>query len=332
MPRRKQPEPEGVFARLWTVFTTAAGGHLPRMLGASVLLLIGGLAMQGARAQAWELEDHRVRPANLEIVDLPEWALASSPGESTPGPLTRLLRDKSFYAFDVSIFDAHAEATVREAVARHPLVASVGEVRVRYPNRAEVEVDVRVPIARFKTKARHPSGDLREVTRLLCRDGATLPLRPYRDYLARLGYDLPWVTGIATRPPRDPGVVWEDTKGRVAEAIAAAHVGQRILRDSRGRLAVTRIDVSRFPNTGSRRHEGEVLLHLRDRGVGADLAGRDWLVQWGRTERDLRGVTAEDPYGVKLRRLREILATPGTGPRIDVRWDMRLPRISASQE
>ena len=57
---RKKKEPEGYVERLRAVFETRLGHLLLRAAGLSVLVLIGGLVMRQARAQAFAMPEHRV--------------------------------------------------------------------------------------------------------------------------------------------------------------------------------------------------------------------------------------------------------------------------------
>ena len=125
---------------------------------------------------------------------------------------------------------------------------------------------------------------------------------------------------LASRRVRDGrdgqqrGRRWTDTKEQVAEGLAAARVANRLNEELIGLAApkVEAVDVAGFPATPRSRMKGEVVLMLSD--------GR--TVQWGRTERDLTGVTREDPYDVKRDRLLDLLATrPVTDRRpLDVRF------------
>jgi hypothetical protein len=79
---------------------------------------------------------------------------------------------------------------------------------------------------------------------------------------------------------------------------------------------VASVDVTGFPASPRSRMRGEVVLLLSD--------GR--TVQWGRTDRDLSGVTREDAFDVKRDRLMDLLASRPVSDRrpLDVRFPQNL--------
>ena len=209
------------------------------------------------------------------------------------------------------MFDADAERRIREVLSRHPVVAAVQSVEIRYPDRVFVRVKVRQPAAWFEvTDERGDRGYL-----LVSTDGRILDRQCYRHYLRRLRVPLPKVSGVRARPPAWLGEIWEDLPEQVAEGIAASAVAARLYRDFKGTLYVRSIDVAAFPAPPSLRRQGEVRFVLHDGTV----------VEWGRTDRDHDGVASEDTYETKQWRLATTLARrpPRTTSRIDVRY--RLP-------
>lgn len=300
----RQSPPSGYLDRVRALATTRLGRLLGLSLGGAVLLLLVGTVVREARAYAYGLPNYRIRGASLHFVDLPE-AL---------GPLVRsVLQDpRAFSALDVSVFDARAEGVVREQVARHPMVESVGRVEIRHPCRADVRVTLRRPAAWFRGRW----SDGRRGWLLVSADQVRLDPSFYRYTFRRLRVPLPKIVGVREFAPESAGQRWADLEDRVAEGLAAAAVAARLYTDLGGRIVVDRVDVSRFPATPETRHEGEVRFVLRD--------GRQ--IEWGRTERDLGGVAGEDGYALKLHRLeRELLRTrPGDGARIDVRYPLTL--------
>jgi cell division septal protein FtsQ len=270
-----------------------------RGLGLAVLLLVGGLVVRQARARAYCLPAYRLGPASLHYL-----GLHPALGPEIEASLRQV-------PFSVSVFDADAEARIREAIARHPLVAGVQSVEIRYPDRIDVRVAVRQPAAWFRTRdARGRTGLV-----LVSTDGRLLEPGSYRYYLRRPRSPLPEVVGVRAAPPRLYGQAWEDLPEQVAEGLAAARVAERLYRDFNGTLYVKRIDVAAFPAPPERRRQGEVRFHLHD----------GTIVEWGRTDRDLDGVAGEDSYATKQARL-ESQRTHGSGrrgARLDVRLRLR---------
>ena len=295
---RKAPPPT-LRERTAELFASPLGRWLLRGLGLAVLVLVGGLVIRQARARAFRLQGYRLGPGSLHYV-----GLHPGLGPEVEASLRRV-------RFSVSVFDADAEARIREAVARHPLVAVVRSVEIRYPDRIDVNVVVRQPAAWFKTRdARERVGLV-----LVSTDGRLLEPESYRYYLRRPRSPLPEVVGVRAAPPRLYGQAWDDLPEQVAEGLAAARVAEWLYRDFNGTLYVRRIDVSAFPAPPDRRRQGEVRFHLHDGTV----------VEWGRTDRDLDGVAGEDSYALKQARL-ETERTRGASrraKRLDVRFRLR---------
>ncbi len=295
---RSAPPPT-VRERLADHFASPLGRWLLRGLGLAVLVLLGGLVVRQARARVFRLAGYRLGPASLRYVGLhPE--LGPDVGAS--------LRSVSF---STSVFDADAEARIRETVARHPLVSAVESVEIRYPDRVDVRVVVRRPAAWFRTRdSRGRSGWV-----LVSTDGRLLEPESFRYYLRRPRSPLPEIVGVRASPPKLYGQAWEDLPEQVAEGLAAARVADWLYRDFNGTLYVQRIDVSAFPAPPDRRGRGEVRFHLHDGTV----------VEWGRTDRDLDGVMGEDSYVTKRARLETERARlgPRRSRRIDVRFRLR---------
>ncbi len=300
MARSKAPPPFS--DRVGSLLASATGRWLVRLFGVAVVLLLSGMVVRQARARVWHLPAYRLGPDAVQYLDLPR-AL---------GPLVeRSLHDRRWLRFDVSVFDGDAEAKIREVIARHPMVAAVRSVVIRYPDRVLVRVRVREPAAWFRVQDdRGRKGFV-----LVSTDACVLDPRSYRDYRRRLPVPLPRVHGVSVLPPRRPGQTWQDIDEQVAEGISAARVSARLYRDFNGTLSVKTIDVRRFPAAPELRRDGEVRFRL-DSGT--------W-VEWGRTERDLKGVAGEDSYEIKQWRLETELSRRGArhGGKVDVRF--RLP-------
>jgi hypothetical protein len=225
--------------------------------------------------------------------------------------LTRALEDPRWLRFGVSVFDAGAEDEIREVVSRHPMIAAVKSVEVRYPDTVLLRVAVREPAAWFEVRS--PGGRRGYV--LVSWDARLLDPRSYAHYRRRLNVPLPRVRGVKARPPTIVGQAWDDLPEQVAEGIGAARVAARLYRDFGRGLWVEEIDVARFPAPPRRRRDGEVRFRLHDAT----------MVEWGRTDRDRRGVAGEDSYETKRWRLETLLSRARSRrPRpIDVRF--RIP-------
>ena len=321
---RKAPPP-GALERLRDLLQSRSGRLLARMGVASLIFLAVGMIVRQARAQAYQLPGYRITAASIQFAGLPRWADA---------PIARALRPAGIQRhagrFSVSVYDPDAEGLLVERVERHPLVRRVKEVRVKYPNEAHVDVELRVPVAAvsFRTKRKGKRGTVRA---LLSSDGCLLDPRPYNTYLRGLQRELPKLVGVRTRPPlsRDRrgrwqlavGVPWDDEDDRVAEGLAAAQLAERIFKEFRGRVIVKEIDVGRFHPDGRHRDQhSEVRLRAL---CPPDVRGGPRVVrtiEWGRTEQAGRPVVGEDSTETKLRRLRAQLTRNPVPRPLDVRW------------
>jgi hypothetical protein len=294
MPRT--PPPPTLYVRSRALAGSPLGRFLVRAAAVAALLLVGGIVMRQARAQAYRLPDYLLTPESLAFEGLPPWADAR---------VEAALRGGDRIAFRVSVFDPAAEERVRAAVALHPLVRRVDEVRVRYPRRVSVRVTLRVPGCRVETPVKRADG--RPYLLLLSTDARRLDERCYEAYLASRP-PLPVLTGLDRIGPPVEGVAWDNLKEQVAEGLAAATVAERLAHDLKfgSERYVARVDVARFPARGERK-DGEVLLVLSD----------GTAVEWGRTERTRDG--DEDTYETKMRRLGSALRD-APRRRVDVRF------------
>ncbi len=311
MPRRTQPA--GRLERFQALMDSSLGHLLVKVTVASLVFLVAGIVMRQARAYTYRLDDFRVHGKTVEFTGMPDWA---------DSRIAAALEPRMFGPMSVSIYNPDAEDILRARIKRHPMVRSVQEVRLLYPNRARIEPILRVPVARVLFWVKRPKGHQVMRWRLLSNDGCLLPRGPYKGYLEGLPYELPLVSGITEPAPLDPGEVWEDRTERVQEAVAAARVARRLYRDLRGRVTVTRIDVSRFPAESAKREGGEVRLGIScpPETRGGKRVQR--TVEWGRTERACAEVFGEDCYEQKLERLRRALTTKRPPRFIDVRWEL----------
>ena len=309
---RKRKQPDGYVERFVDVLQSPAGTLLVRVGGLALLLLLGGLVVRHARAQAYQVERCRLGISTLTFQDLPTWA--------DEGLAAELRRPQFYRDFALSIFDPDAEDRVRGTVMRHPMVRDVRKVEIGFPNSVTVTPVLRRPVARVRMRVRDANGRIVIHDRLLADDGSTLPEAPYRAAIRRRRQPLPRIRGISAHGPRGFGEVWADGEEQVAEAVAAALLAERIGQDSRGRVSISEIDVSRYPAANHQRHLGEILLRaeLRDRRSGPRPRRVD--IEWGRTERNIRGVAEEDSYRHKIGRLyRALERSRWVGP-IDVRF------------
>ncbi len=311
MARRKTPPSRR--ERLQSLFGSPLGRVLTRLTVGALVFLLAGMVMRQARAYTYKLEDFRVHKEQVAFVELPAWADTH---------LQSALHPRVFPSLSVSIYDPDAEDIVRHHAERHPLVGAVSDVRVLYPNRATVNARLRLPVAQVAVWVDAAGRKQVRRWRLLSDDGCLLPRSPYKGYLARLPYRLPVVSGITEPRPHDPGEVWEDGSGRVAEGVAAASLAKRIYSDSRGRLAVIRVDVSRFPAALEDRAGGEVRLVLSCPPASPGGARIERTIEWGRTERARAQVRYEDDYTTKFARLKSILTGPNPPGFIDVRYEI----------
>jgi hypothetical protein len=297
----RTPLPPTLYVRSRALAGTPLGKILVRAAAVAALLLVGGIVMRQARAQAYSLPDYQLTPASLAFESLPPWADAR---------VEAALKESAKIDFRVSVFDPAAEERVRAAVALHPLVRRVDEVRIRYPRKVAVRVTLRVPACRVATPAKRPDG--RPYLMLLSTDARRLDECWYEAYLAQRP-PLPVLTGIDRIGPPVEGLAWDNLKDQVAEGLAASAVADRLWRDlSFGRERwVTRVDVARFPARGDRK-SGEVVLFLSD----------GTQIEWGRTDRD-DPADLEDPYEKKLLRLEKALRNPAAGGSAPRRLDVR---------
>ena len=297
MPRKKPPT--GYARRIRALASTRLGRGLVLGLGTAVLLLLVGGVIRKARAHAYRLRPYRLRAESVRFVGL----------DARLGPLlTQSVRAAGRFPIDVSVFDPEAEDHVRRIVARHPMVAAVKRVEVRFPDRVDVEVALRRPAAWFQVRGKEG----RPGYVLVSEDAHVLDYNLYRALLDRPSVPLPRVIGVRAPRPQAVGQQWDDLAEQVAEGLAAARLAGRLYRDFRSRVQVEEIDVSSFPAPPHRRRDGELRLKLADGTV----------VEWGRTERALEEVAGEDRYATKRWRLETQLVrrSPNRTGRIDVRF------------
>ncbi len=304
------PTPNDPVSRFLALLSTRLGRALTWGLGLALTMLLCAVAVRQARVAVARMPAYRLGPEAVTFVDLPthvdermatalrEGLVALWPKELVRRPCT---------------FDPALDRRLRELLAAHPMIREVLDVDVRFPAEVRVRATVRTPLACFK--ARWPESRRGEgptyVALPVDNDGVVLEPHTYESFLKQ--HRAVVVTGVEAVCP-GVGRRWTDSKEQVAEGLAAARVANRLHQELLGLAApkVDAVDVAGFPATPRSRMRGEVVLLLSD--------GRS--VQWGRTERDLAGVTREDPYDVKRDRLLDLLATRPVADRrpLDVRF------------
>lgn len=314
--KSKSRAPDSRMEALKLLLASPLGAGLRRAMLLALLLLVGGVVVRSARAKAYALPAYRMDLRDMAFTGLPSWADAT---------LKRTLLTSSYYirdgvGLDTSVFSADAEARVISTATRHPAIKGVRKVEVRFPGKVSVVPVLRRPVAMVTVSYVDVHGRRRQEERLLADDGTTLPVGPYEAIVRKQGWNLPVIKGIREASPHCCGVPWVDGDAQVAEAVSASSVAEQIRRAFRGKLVITTIDVSRFPAPKRLRGRGEVefLAKLSYRDRNRKLVQRSITINWGRTERDLRGMYDEDTTRPKIARLMRALRA-GTASYIDVR-------------
>lgn len=312
------PARPDAIARLSALFATGLGRVLGFGLAASLVLLLSAFAVRAARAAVTRSPAYRISPAAVAFVDLPV---------HVDPTMREALREglRSIWPAQPSalpnVFHADLDRRVRSLVAAHPMVREVADVDVRFPGEVRVRATVRTPLARFEARLADPRRGAPPQRVVVPVDGEAVVLDPvvYADFLG--AHRTVLVTGVETLCP-GVGRRFVDGRDQVAEGLFAAKTAHRWNAETLGRSLprVDVVDVAGFPASPRTRMRGEVVFVLSD--------GR--TVQWGRTERDLAGVTREDPYGVKRDRLIDLLRTRPAADRrpLDVRFPPALRDLS----
>jgi len=217
---------------------------------------------------------YQINPRKIVMLRKPDWA-----GDG----IERTLRGAFPYREPVSIFESGLPENVGRIYAGNPWVARVRYVRKVFPNKLQVAVDLRRPMAAIEHRSRFY---------LVDREGVRLP-GEYAE-IPDLPFRIPPLLGVRTPPPR-AGTVWEGDDIQAGVALAATFGEHRVY----DLLPIMAIDVQ---NVGGRRdaRESEVLVWA------ADMIP----IEWGRSP-------AGEPFGElpvekKLKNLRLVLmATQG---------------------
>lgn len=313
MPRAPAPDP---IRRLSALRATRTGRVLQGALVGAVALLVGASAVQRARSVVHRMPLYRLGPSSLAFVDLPATA-----DERMRADLVAWTRERwpADPARRPSLFHPSLDRRLREILVGNPMVRDVLDVDVRFPGDVRVRATLRTPLARFVARMPDRRGSTASFTLPVDGDGVVLHPDTYAGFLTEHRAVL--VRGVEALCP-GIGLRWADSKEQVAEGLSAARVANRLNQEFLGLGApkVEEVDVSGFPATPRTRMKGEVVFVLSD--------GR--TVQWGRTERDLHGVTREDGYDTKRDRLMDLLATRGVRDRrpLDVRFPPSLRDVS----
>ena len=313
MARAPEPDP---LRRLAALFATRTGRALRFALVGAVSFLVAAAAVRQARTVVHRMPLFRLGPEAVTFVDLP-----ASADERMRADLAASTRDRwpPEVARRPTLYDPALDRRVREILVANPMVRDVVDVDVRFPGEVRVRATLRTPLARFVARWPDRRGATTAVTLPVDADGVVLHPDTYAGFLTEHRAVL--VRGVEALCP-GLGLRWADSKDQVAEGLAAARVANRLNQEFLGLGApkVEEVDVSGFPSTPRTRMKGEVVFVLSD--------GR--TVQWGRTERDLSGVTREDGYETKRDRLMDLLATRSVRDRrpLDVRFPPSLRDVS----
>lgn len=218
----------------------------------AALIIVGGLCflvlLIHRKVYDHLLNDYQyqVSPGALVVVQKPDWV-----GEG----IVRSIRATFPYREPVSIFESGLTENIGQVYEGHPWVERVRYVRKQFPNRIQIAVDLRRPLAAIEHHGKYYLVDKASVR---------LP----GEYVAppKLSFPVLPVIGVKQAPPRE-GSVWDAKDVRAGVAVACALM-ERGLPAS---VPLMSIDVE---NTGGRRdpHDSEVVLWM------ADMVP----VEWGR--------------------------------------------------
>jgi len=210
-----------------------------RLLLIAFILVAGYLLIQEMKGYVTGLERFQVSPATLTFTATPSWVTPEI-GQQ----LTRLPDLPERF----SILEPGLAKRVADAYERNAWVAEVKLVERHFPNRLQVALVLRRPVAAVRYRGAYYLVD-GEAVRLPLRFGSW----PQPDF------QLPIVTGARTQPPRS-GAVWQD------EAVRAG-CGVAKLLQTYGygcQLGVTAVDAG---NLGGRLRRGDpdIVLHTASR-------------------------------------------------------------------
>ena len=135
---KKSPKKAGENVSAWRNHSLRA---LVAVGTASVVVALGLWAIQGAWRYVASLEEFRVCPGDLQFGQVPWVDGAALRSELRLGDRAGVL--SSTY----SIFDPGLSSRVAEVLRDSPWVLNVGRVTKRFPNRLEVELEMRKPVA-----------------------------------------------------------------------------------------------------------------------------------------------------------------------------------------
>lgn len=203
---------------------------------------------------------HAYTRASPRFAVLPDRARFLSPAPWLEArDLDDIRRDSGLGGKRLFFFDPDLVSRFREAYARSPWVEAVREVRPRFPNRVDVLLEIREPVAGV------PGKDGR--IRLLDAEGRRLPGRRTRPP-AGLDHVLLRIDGVAAPCP-GAGEVWSPA---VREGVSVAKI-LNAHPDLVNAAGIVAVDVS---NVGLRRDRVDAEIVLRtDSGVP---------IEWGRSE------------------------------------------------
>lgn len=317
MPPPSSREAGSSTERIAALFATPIGRALKTTLVGALAFLVLSVVVRQARAAVHRIPTYRIEADDVAFVDLPSFV-----DERIRAGLRLALCD--LFPDDPkrlpSLYDADAERRLREMLSAHPMIREISDIDVRYPSEVRVHATVRAPLARFRARVgRDRAGQALWIEVPVDPEGVVLDPDTYGPMLAARHFVR--VTGVDASCP-GIGRRWSDVlPEQVAEGLSAARVANRLNEEMTIPRAprVDEVDVSAFPASPKNRGRGEVVFKLSD--------GR--RVQWGRTERDLSGVSHEDGYDVKRERLIDLLEARDASDRREL--DVRFPPTRRSQ-
>jgi len=154
-----------------------------------------------------------------------------------------------------SMFDPELSKRLAAAFGNSPWIRRVSRIEKRFPSTIELAIELRRPVAFVRKNAGYC---------LISEDLMVLPVEYYK--LPEV-VELPEITGIKSRPPRE-GSIWKGIE--ISEAVKLIRVleEEKLIHE----LSIEKIDVSNFKGRRDRR-ASEVVLWTRTRGY----------IKWGNT-------------------------------------------------